>query len=144
MHPIALITGASSGIGEVFARKLAACGHDLILVARRAERLEQLARELPCQSRIIAADLTTEDGLRETEQAIRDCPNLALLINNAGFGTLGASGKPTSKARSHAPPARARHRCASPTPPSATWSRAAQAASSMSRPSPLLCKAQAT
>ncbi|MEP6714023.1 MAG: SDR family oxidoreductase [Terriglobia bacterium] len=89
MRPIALITGASSGIGEVFARKLAARGSDLILVARRRERLEQLARELPCQSQVIAADLTTEDGLGQTEQAIRDCPNLSLLINNAGFGTLG-------------------------------------------------------
>ncbi|MDP9169165.1 MAG: SDR family oxidoreductase [Acidobacteriota bacterium] len=89
MRPVALITGASSGIGEVFARKLAATGHDLILVARRADRLQALARELACDCRIVAADLTSEEGLSEVEQVIGDCTGLALLVNNAGFGTLG-------------------------------------------------------
>src|SRR5580692_4317441 len=88
-RPVALITGASSGIGEIFARKLAARGYDLILVARRQTRMQALAAELPVQSCVIAADLTTEDGLQSVERAIRDCSRLHLVVNNAGFGTLG-------------------------------------------------------
>ncbi len=85
----ALITGASSGIGEVFARKLAARGFDLILVARRADRLQQLAGSLAAKCELIAADLTTETGLQQTEQAIQNASELDLLVNNAGFGTVG-------------------------------------------------------
>src|ERR1700679_1376358 len=85
----ALIIGASSGIGEVFARKLAARGYDLVLVARREDRLRALAAEPPVHSDVLAADLTAEDGLAVVAQAIRDCPRLDLLVNNAGFGTLG-------------------------------------------------------
>lgn len=88
-RPVALITGASSGIGETFARKLGARGYDLILVARRDDRMRTLAAELPVQSCVIAADLTTEDGLQTVERAIRECARLQLVINNAGFGTLG-------------------------------------------------------
>jgi short-subunit dehydrogenase len=87
-RPVALITGASSGIGEMFARKLAARGYDLILVARRAARLSALAADLPVHTDVLPADLTAEDGLQEVEAAIRNCPRLALLVNNAGFGTL--------------------------------------------------------
>ncbi len=85
----ALVTGASSGLGEMFARRLAARGYNLILVARRGERLLELAKELPVQVQTICADLVTEDGLGKVESAIRDCPSLDLLVNNAGFGTLG-------------------------------------------------------
>ncbi len=89
MRPIALITGASSGIGEVFARRLAERGYDLILVARRAERLQQIAAGLPVHVECLAADLTDPEGLATVEQAIHDNSELRLLVNNAGFGTLG-------------------------------------------------------
>ena len=90
LNPVALITGASSGIGETFARTLATRGYDLILIARREDRLQALAAQLPAiHTDVIAADLTADTGLQSAEQAIRDCPRLELLINNAGFGTLG-------------------------------------------------------
>ena len=88
-NPVAFITGASSGIGETFARKLAARGFDLILVARREDRLRALAAQFPVHSKVIVADLTEESGLDSVARAIRDCPDLELLVNNAGFGTLG-------------------------------------------------------
>jgi short-subunit dehydrogenase len=87
--PVALITGASSGIGEMFARKLAARGYDLILVARREDKLRSLANELAVHSQIVIADLTTEEGIAAAEQSIQNCEALELLVNNAGFGTLG-------------------------------------------------------
>ncbi len=89
---IVAITGASSGIGAAFARKLAS-GHDLLLVARRSDRLEQLASELfgayQTNVEILPADLTTEADLSTVAERIGQEPRLALLINNAGFGTKG-------------------------------------------------------
>lgn len=87
--PLALITGASAGIGKTFARKLAEQGFDLILVARRGPRLDEIARELRAEVTPLAADLSSEDGLRAVEEAIAASPGLELLVNNAGFGTLG-------------------------------------------------------
>lgn len=91
--PVALITGASSGIGAEFARQLAARQFSLVLVARRKGRLEQLAAELePAGAprvEILVADLATEAGIEAAEDRIRSEPNLELLINNAGFGTRG-------------------------------------------------------
>jgi hypothetical protein len=93
LRPLALITGASSGIGAVFARRLAAEGYDLALVARRRERLEQLAEELREQHGvkvdIVVADLTDDAALKGVEEYIATAPNLELLVNNAGFGTQG-------------------------------------------------------
>lgn len=90
----ALITGASSGIGAAFARLLAARGSDLILVARREERLKQLATELssrhPIQVELLPADLSSEAGIQLAAMHAHDCPTLDLLINNAGFGLPGA------------------------------------------------------
>jgi uncharacterized protein len=88
MPETALVTGASSGIGEQFARQLAARGHDLVLVARRADRLERLASELPTEAKVVACDLTTDAvslGGRAQELGVQ----VDLLVNNAGFGTSG-------------------------------------------------------
>lgn len=86
------ITGASSGIGAAFARKLAP-EHNLLLIARRKERLEQLAAELNekfgTASEVLVADLTNEDDMSRVAERITNAPDLVLLINNAGFGTRG-------------------------------------------------------
>jgi len=88
-EPVALVTGASAGLGATFARRLAARRYNLILVARREDRLAELARGLPIDTRTLAADLATDSGVDLVCQAIRDEPSLELLVNNAGFGTLG-------------------------------------------------------
>jgi short-subunit dehydrogenase len=72
----------------MFARKLADRGYDLILVARREEKLRAVAASVPTHSEILPADLTTEEGLQTAEHTIRNCARLELLVNNAGFGTL--------------------------------------------------------
>lgn len=87
--PVALITGASSGIGAVFARKLAARGFDLILLARREDRLRAMAAEIPTHVEILVSDLSRDDGVSAAEQVIRENPRIDLLVNNAGFGSLG-------------------------------------------------------
>lgn len=90
-RPLAVITGGSSGIGAAFARKLAARGYDLWLVARREERTKLLARQLSSdygiQAEAIIADLTNAADLEALASRVRDASNLGLLINNAGFGT---------------------------------------------------------
>jgi short-subunit dehydrogenase len=90
---LAVVTGASSGIGAMFARKLAARGYDLLLVARREDRLRSLATELAetyhVSGDVLAADLAVDADRDNVAERIRSAPNLGLLVNNAGFGTLG-------------------------------------------------------
>ncbi len=92
-RPLALVTGASAGIGLCFAERLAEQGHDLILVARRRDRLEDLARRLGADCgadvEVQPADLTDPAELRKIEDRIIAEPRLSLLVNNAGFGTVG-------------------------------------------------------
>lgn len=87
----ALVTGASAGIGAAFARALAARGHDLILTARREDRLQALARAVSeahgTQCRIVVADLAEADGVRRIAEAVEQAP--AWVINNAGYGVAG-------------------------------------------------------
>jgi uncharacterized protein len=90
----ALVTGASAGIGRAFAEALAARGHDLVVVARRGPRLEELADALQQQhGRSIdtsAADLSTPDGVATVAGRLADdAAPIELLVNNAGFGTSG-------------------------------------------------------
>lgn len=83
----ALITGASSGIGEAMARQLGRAGVPTVVVARRADRLEALAAEFPAVE-VMVADLTTDDGVAAVESVI-ETRGVDLVVNNAGFGTSG-------------------------------------------------------
>ncbi|MGC9346918.1 MAG: SDR family NAD(P)-dependent oxidoreductase [Anaerolineae bacterium] len=89
----ALITGASSGIGRVYATKLAEMGYDVIVVARRVERLEALATRLSqvydVNATVLTADLATYSGIEKVERVIERTQDLNLLVNNAGFGLVG-------------------------------------------------------
>jgi len=89
----ALVTGASSGIGEAYARKLASFGYNLVLVARREARLHALATEFRqkygVQAEVLPADLSTEAGIARVEQRIVGGDDIDFLINNAGYGLVG-------------------------------------------------------
>jgi short-subunit dehydrogenase len=88
----ALITGASRGIGAVYADRLAKRGHDLVLVARSEEPLKALAASLSSASgrqiTPIVADLNNETGLAKVETKLKDAPGVTMLVINAGFASV--------------------------------------------------------
>jgi len=86
----ALVTGASSGIGQAIARELAAGGTNLVLTARRVDRLQEFAATLPVKTEIFAADLEQAEAPKQI-RAFTDAKGIApdLLVNNAGFGVFG-------------------------------------------------------
>lgn len=92
---LAIVTGASSGIGAVYADRLAKRGHDLVLVARRRDRLESLAETIRADHgrkvELVVADLAAEADLIAVDGVVRDAENLGVLVNCAGVGALGAA-----------------------------------------------------
>ncbi len=86
-QPVALVTGASSGIGAAYARALAAAGYWVILVGRNHRKL--LAVQKETGGEILIADLATDLGLRALEYRVQTEDRLDFLVNNAGFGTAG-------------------------------------------------------
>lgn len=91
--PAVLITGASSGIGAVYADRFAKRGHDLVLVARNNERLQSLATRLRAEAGVkvdvIPADLAEPDGLARVEKRLREDETIGILVNNAGIAAPG-------------------------------------------------------
>lgn len=87
----ALVTGASSGIGATYAWRLAKDGYDLILVARRKKRLEDLSLELEekhnISAEVLPADLSKDEGVERVEERMRSCESLHFLVNNAGLSS---------------------------------------------------------
>jgi uncharacterized protein len=92
-RPAVLITGASTGIGAVYADRFAARGHDLVLVARDLARMEELATRLRerdgVKVDIVRADLTSSADLAQVEARLTENKNIGILINNAGMSTAG-------------------------------------------------------
>lgn len=88
----AIVTGASSGIGKVYAERLASRGYDVILVARRQDRLREIAGDLSARFSVkaeaLVADLSTVDGVEAVATRLATDDTVSLLVNNAGFSAL--------------------------------------------------------
>jgi short-subunit dehydrogenase len=100
MRSLALVTGASSGIGQAFAERLARDGYDLIVVGRRRDRLEALATSLKAvEVQVVTADLSTDDGIDSVAELCERQP-LTMLVNNAGVAHyMPMAELPAAKAR---------------------------------------------
>lgn len=96
-HKIAVVTGAPSGIGSVYADRLAKRGYDLMLVARRADRLQALAEKITVAHRrkvgVLAADLQKEEDLVRAEAVLSSNPHIRVLVNNAGIARGNGAGQ---------------------------------------------------
>lgn len=90
---VAVITGATSGIGEAFARACAAMGHDLVITGRRREKIESVADSIRRSSdaavEVVIAELADGDDLQKLSEKVRAIDNPAILVNNAGFAENG-------------------------------------------------------
>ena len=84
----ALITGASSGIGRDIAKELSEQGIELILVARRTDRLNELANELKVKTDVITCDVSSEEECMRLYESVKSM-DIDILVNNAGFGLFG-------------------------------------------------------
>src|SRR5471032_1990523 len=86
----ALVTGASTGLGAIYAKRLAERGYDVILVARNRDRLNALAKTLTTSTgrnfEVVVADLGTPEGVRKVEDILRNDSSITMLVNNAGVG----------------------------------------------------------
>ena len=101
-HRFAVVTGASSGIGVAYAERMAERGYDLILVARRRNRLEDVAKRIEIKAKrtveIVTADLADAKDLWRIEALLAEREDIDVLINNAGLGALGPTSKVTADA----------------------------------------------
>lgn len=88
----ALITGASSGLGRDMAIYLSSLGHDVILVARRRERLEELAKSLSTKTQVTVMDLSIEENCYKLYEQLKE-QHIDILVNNAGYGLFGEFAK---------------------------------------------------
>ena len=88
----ALITGASTGIGAIYADRLARRGYDLVIVARNQDRLNVLAKKLTTETgrsiEVVAADLTNPGDVEKVEKVLREDASITMLVNNAGVGSV--------------------------------------------------------
>lgn len=102
LHRFAVVTGASSGIGVAYAERMAKRGYDLILVARRRDRLEDVAKKIRIKTNraveIVTADLSDAKDLLLVEELLTEREDIEVLINNAGLGALGPTSKVTADA----------------------------------------------
>src|SRR5215510_4090696 len=88
----AVVTGASGGLGRAFALELSRRGHPVVLVARRREQLELLAREIESRgggAEVVVADLSKADGVNAVVTTAARLGGVEILVNNAGFGSFG-------------------------------------------------------